>query len=157
MRHFNPSISEDASRIFNCKGEYLEEIGDEIIPVVVVERYANIVREAEGAGTGTVTAYTTPADKDFFLTGFNMNYSTDAACDTTSLSVQVFIEGVSRLLIRRKKITLTAASETVVREFSKPIKIDRNTAITLVCSFAAGNCPRSLTICGYTVETVKGV
>lgn len=154
MKHYNPSISRDCVRILNLKGESTDLVDDVLVPVIPIVRFNNVVREVEGAGSGNATIFTTPADKDFYLTSWVLNYATDAACDTVTIAIQCTIEGVSRYLIRKKKITTTADDKAIVCTYTEPIKIDRNTVMSLVCSFAAGNCPRSCTITGYTMETL---
>ena len=141
-------------RILNLKGESTNEVEDVLVPVIPITRTNNVVREVEGAATGNATIFTTPTDRDFYLTGWVLNYATDAACDTVTIAIQCTIDGVSRYLIRKKKITATADDKAIICNYNEPIKIDRNTVMSLVCSFAAGNCPRSCTITGYTMDTL---
>ena len=140
-------------RILNLKGESTSEVFDVIQPVIPIVRTNNIVREAEGAGTGNSTIYTTPTDRDFYLTGWVLNFAADAANDAVTIALQTTIDNVTRILCRKKKITATAQSETIVCNYIEPIKIDRGANILIACTFTAGNIPRSATITGYTMDT----
>lgn len=159
MQHYNPSIGEDLHRIFNLKGQApTNEVSDEVVPVVIIERNTNIVRsfdQTNSAGSGVV--YTTPTDKDFYLTGGSLGVIKDATSTSTATVLIVTIDGVTRNIGVIPSITLTAQSEVVPLNILKPIKLDRGTNISLFNGTAVANIKASATIHGYTVETLKGV
>lgn len=138
-----------------------DSIPHAVIPTIqptfeVKRRVCNIVEGNAGASSGSaVTIYTTPSDKDFYLVGANLTMSKDAACDTTtgSLQLSATINGTVKNILRMSHTTLTALQGNVSISLPVPIKIDRNTAITIITlSFTAGTFSRGANIIGYTEE-----
>lgn len=157
-KHYNVSIAEDALRILNSKqGDFL---GDEVIgPVAVlpIERYANITKSATGTGA-SVSIFTTPSDKDFYLCSAELTMAKDATQDTASgsISLGVIVDGVAVSVLRINIITLQAHQDSVVVAFPKPIKLDRNSSIAASRGAStAGTCSIGACITGYTVETTR--
>ena len=157
MRHYNPTLNKSMQDIFNLKGESTDEIFDSIIPIVNVDPRIDVVRNNSSSATGTLTLYTTPSGSDFFLTSISGDYIKDVVCDqaTGRIQISAIIEGITRDIINFPVITLTAQNGSKSLIFLKPIKIDRNTAITYVSNYAAGVMSRSSTLTGFTVETTK--
>lgn len=146
VKHYNPSIVQDAQRIFNTKTNNIsDEVGD-IIPVVPVLPVCRIVRSS---ASGTV--YTTPSDKDFYLTGFSMSFSKDVAATGSVMTLSAIIDGVSQVLHRFAAITLTAERDSIAIDLSFPIKIDRGTNITIGLTGTFNSAPAAIR--GYTQET----
>jgi len=149
VKHYNTSISEDAARILNSKqGQFL---GDDVqgpVAVIPLSPRANIVKSVNSA----TTIYTTPADKDFYLTYVLLSAIKDAAATGTSVAISATVEGVSTSIVAIAGITLTVQQQTVPVFFSTPIKIDRNTAIAI--SGSNWTTYRGI-VAGYTVETTK--
>lgn len=163
MRHFNPTISEDKARILNLKsGDDTAEVLEYITPTIEIKPINNITRDANVnvSGAGSVI-YTTPTDKDFYITGVTFSYTKDVACDTATgkTSILATINGTAnRPLISLAILTLTAEGKQLSLTFSNPIKIDRGTNITFSnTTYAAGSMVRVCNIYGYTIETLKGV
>lgn len=155
MQNNNSSISQDINRIFDLKGESTNLVSDIIMPVVPIVRQIDIVRNGTSSASGALTAYTTPSDKDFYLTGIFLNISCDAASDWVTASYTATIQGVSRAFAYIAKLTLTATQQQVSIQYPIPIKIDRGTNIVNSLTFAAGNTIRAYSLQGYTVETTK--
>ena len=140
---------EDAVRGNSVTNIAPTKVNDFIQPVININpkdyRRVNIVRSRATAGA----IYTTPVDKDFFLTSSFLSVAKVAADTGTDASVTCTIDGASQTLTTVSGVTLTLNFANLAREFNPPIKIDRNTAITSV----AGNITRCGSgICGYTVE-----
>jgi len=149
-RHYNPSITERANRILATKsGDFLsDEVISNIQPVIAIAPVAGIIKSG---ASGTI--FTTPADKDFYLTGLSASFSKAAGDTGTSLTLTGFVDGVSVPLIRLAGVTLTVERDSVVADFTYPIKIDRNTAIA---SGASGTFTASaFCIRGYTEEVTR--
>lgn len=160
MRNLNPSISEDLNRTFNLKGESTDIVSDFIQPTKEINPRINIALSSTRSTSGAGTIYTTPADKDFYLTILSYNYAKDAACDSVSgqSGITLFIDGVTRTLNATPFIVSTAQNIGVSHTFTPALKIDRNTAIAFSANtFTAGILQRSATLIGYTQETTKGV
>lgn len=159
MKHYNTSLINNANRIFNPKGEAPPmEVADIIMPTVDLGagQFVDIVRHAQSAVTGGATIYTTPTDKDFYLTSIQLSSQSDATADNTSILVTANIEGVSRRLINVGKLTTTARVVDIFLDFAIPIKIDRGAIIAFANSFTVGASITNVSITGYTAETTKG-
>lgn len=151
-RHYNPSIVSRASRILNSKnGDFL---GDQVMgPMAVIDvniPRINILRQVTSAST----IYTTPTDKDFFLTNLMMSGSKVATDSGTALSVTCVVGGATVTLSRFISATLTAFEQSAIMQWqSICLKIDRGTAITLSIGGAwTGVCAQ---IQGYTEEVTQ--
>lgn len=105
------------------------------------------------SATGSVTVYTTPSDRDFYLTGIQYSMIKDATCDAATGTIQVggTVNGQSVAFLRKAIITLTAQSADITREFTRPILIDRGTAISMTATFTAGAMSRGCCITGFTL------
>jgi len=154
-KHYNPSIAENAARILNTKnGEHVNsEITPFLQPVIPINSVCNIVRSV--TTTAFATIFTTPSDKDFYLTSATMSIQKAADSDVTLLHFQVTIGGVALNVMTQAFLTLTAAQETVTLALVPPIKIDRNTTIVVGNNSSAGTNLTSGNLTGYTVETTK--
>lgn len=156
MQNRNPSISQDLNRIFDLKGESTDLVADYIQPVMPISPFANIVRNVVSTTTGG-TIYTTPADKDFYLTSVFLSYSKDNVNTATEIAIVCTILGVQRYIMDFAVIATTAQSDSNAIVFNVPLKIDRNTAIFLNSTNATAAFRMAGLITGYTVETTKGV
>lgn len=157
MQHYNPSIGEDLHRIFNLKGQApTNEVSDEVVPVIIIERNHNIVRSQTFTNATAATIYTTPTDKDFYLEALTLSVIKDATSQSTLTDIRAVIDGVSQLIARISGITLTAQNQTITLSGLK-IKVDRGTNITLNATSGVANIKCDGSIIGYTVETLKGV
>jgi len=151
--HRNPSIVERASRILNTKAN--DVLSDEVLgPVATIELkpVCNIVIEGQRSTTGNNNVYTTPSDKDFYLTGFYFSWQTDAAADNTNITVFASINGVTKNLFRASKLTLTASSGSVYVPLAIPVKIDRGSVMGSSATFTVGACTHAVGFHGYTEE-----
>lgn len=154
MKHYNPTIAQIQNRVFNLKEQPEAELMDEVVQTFELKP-KGIVAANFNTASGTLTVLTTPAEKDFYMTGFAINFIKDAACDNTAIYLSASREGLSSYLFICPIITLTAQQFTQVIEFPNPVKIDRSTSITLAGSFTAGACSRSVTISGYELEVTR--
>jgi hypothetical protein len=154
--HRNPSIAQDCLRIFNFKqGDTIgSDVGEIIVPVVEINPCVDIVRENSSASTGSITLYTTPADKDFYLTYASLDFQADATADNTSCYIQITQKGVARRILSIRKLSLTATSKSIYLNFNPPIKCDKNTGIIIGNSFSVGASTYDGAIGGYLREVV---
>lgn len=132
----------------------------DVQPVVEIDKpILNVSRSNSTAATTSATIYTTPTDRDFYLTNVSLSYIKNATCDlaTGSYTLTCFIDGQNVQLIRIPILTLTLQEGTINIDFDKPMKIDRNTVIGLAgASFTAGAFVRAGAIQGY-IDTIGGV
>jgi hypothetical protein len=155
VQNRNPTISLDLNRIFDLKGESTDIIADWLQPVVIVQRHANIVRQGVNTNFSSATVMTTASDKDTYLTGASLSFVKDITATTTAVSLRVYIEGVQRRIIELSTLTLTVERGQTSISFPIPIKIDRNTNITIDSLTNVANFSINAQIIGYTVETTK--
>lgn len=114
---------------------------------------ANFFATATNASTATVRSAGTIGD--IYITGYEWHIVKDALCDvgTAVKSIVVTINGASVSLAMAGVMTLTAQDVRLVSNFTHPIKIDFNSAITTTAfSYTAGTAVRSLVIYGYIVN-----
>lgn len=154
-RHYNPSIGDRINRIFRFKaGDAIDNDVEGLYAVVPVTPVCRIVRSVSSQSTGNMSAYTTPTDKDFYLTAIQASFAKDATCDVASGPgrVSVVIDGATQYILEFALLTLTAQSDAVVIVFPYPVKIDRTSSIAWTNTFTAGAMARTLTLVGYTEE-----
>jgi len=136
-------------------------IGDKIMPVIEVGDNIDqrFIIHTNSATSGTITITTTPTDKDFYLTGIEMSYATDATCDMASAQngVIVIIQGVSRVALSFANIALTAQQSDRSITFPVPILLDRGSLVTMTGTFTVGVAIRGVSISGYSVDTLQKV
>jgi hypothetical protein len=150
VKHYNPSIVQNAQRILNTKGDNLSDEVSGLIATIPIIDVVKIVRSFNKTTTGNSTILT--PDRDFYLTGIQLNVSKDAASDSTSVAISGTIDGASRDLCRIPMQTLSVYTTQYSRDFSIPIKIDTNTAISVSCSFTVGTQTAVGIIYGYYEE-----
>lgn len=159
MKHNNPTIAQNALRLFNFKtGDSLLEVEDRIIPVIPI---VSIVEECS-TGTCTdatsATVLTTPTDKDLYITSACMSAYASAAATATQFALSCTINGqASRRILIINKPTLTAGSWQTQNSFPTPVKPDRGTAVVITSNTNNTLFSIQASIQGYYVETVKGV
>lgn len=159
MKHYNPSITEEALRIFNSKqGDFLsDEVSGPVATIEIIPR-TKILGQSATAASGSATIFTTASDKDTYITGVLFSFAKDATCDTAtgSMAVQSTIDGNSgRQLAAFTVLATTAERETVYVTFPA-LKIDRNVSVQFGSkTFTVGNLYRTATIYGYTTETTR--
>jgi len=160
-RHYNPTITERLLRTFRPKtGDmFSDELSPNVVAVVPVTPITNIIRTASTNTTAGGTIFTTPDDKDFYLTDVMLSASKNAACDVvigTYAALQITVNGLTVQISRITSLTATDQNDTVVLNFTFPIKIDRDTIISIASSsYTAGLSSRNATIYGYTEETIS--
>ena len=120
-------------------------------------KYANVVVRANSSSTGTTTVYTTPTDREFYLTSICISFSATVANDQVLLYLSGVFGGVAIRLIDINLNTLTVQNQLYNKEYHTPVRLDKGTAILLVKAFTAGAGVYSCTICGYTQEYVSAL
>ena len=132
------------------------KLAEKVVPVLISnpQRIVNVLREFHrNTTTAASSIYNTPATgKTFYLTGIMFTNEQDATSDNILLEITAVIDGLKESLIRFDTITTTASSKVVAREFSVPIKLDKNSTISFAGVFTAGVCTSSACITGYLVE-----
>jgi hypothetical protein len=82
-------------------------------------------------GTGTQTIYTTPTDRDFYLTGAWISAVNGGANTGLLTIIEATINGTNRIILGVALIFQVANGQSSTMNFTHPIKVDRGTAILL--------------------------
>lgn len=146
------SAKENVAREFYfSEAEAPNVVNNTIQPVFEVgEVIHNVVRtNTTEANNNTQTIFTTPADKDFFLT--NCSVSGVPAIAAGSAYITLTIAGATRQIIRIALDTGTPTSNSMGGPMN--ILVDRNTNITITSS--AANLIAWGSIVGYTKESIN--
>lgn len=154
-KHFNPSIGERSLAKFRFKGNdnLSSNVAEVIQPTVEISPYANIIRHINLTNGTAATIYTTPTDKDFYLTSCMLSFVKDATATTTIITLRGNVGGANYYFIYIGHLTLTADSNMLAMAFPVPIKIDRGTNIQITSSTGVANIYITASIQGYTEET----
>lgn len=116
---------------------------------------SNIVRGSTSSTSGLITVYTTPTDRDFYLTGITSSFIKDSTCDssTGAYTITITPEGdSSKFLYAFPIITLTAQNQSLSNTYPFPIKLSRNSSIIFGGTFTVGVCVRNIGITGFTLD-----
>lgn len=128
-------------------------VNNSIQPVYEVKKkICNIVRSSTATNSTSSTIYTTPSDKDFYLSSYVLTVIKDATATSISTRISVIIDGATQVLSRIDGITLTAQAHTITLGLPIPIRIDRSTNIVVTNTTAVANVIGAATIVGYTEE-----
>jgi hypothetical protein len=126
------------------------------IPVVEVgvksSKTIDVVRSAAVTNAASTTLYTTPTDQDFYLTFASLNTkNASAAGSATIIAVNVTIDGQVRMLLGHVNFvsTNTTGPTSPFICGNHPIKVDRNTAITLTMDSPTTSDRAFASIAGY--------
>jgi len=126
-----------------------------IQPVIEGNRQVcNVARHGVQTTTGSITVFTTPSDRDFYLNSVYAAFNKDATCDSATgvYTLSSTFDGTTRRLLDFPIFTTTAQSNEMTISFPIPLKVDRNVAIAFSGTFTAGACVRCAGITGFTEE-----
>lgn len=148
-----------AASIQVSKDKVPNQIAEKVVPVIDVN--PKLLRRSVVLNPGTYritnatagTLFTTDANRDTTITGFSFSYIKDTTSTATQLQLRVTINGAVVRLIEIAGISLTAADGNLNVVLPFPIKIDRNTNVTLNSDTAVANFQISAVIYGYVVDT----
>lgn len=160
VHSFNKDLQNVANEQFNIKnGDFFsEQIPNILTPVVPIVPYANVVKSAGiGSGGTSTTIYTTPTDRDFYLCSAWLSLAQDAGSAVTEHYIRAYVGGSQINILAKECIASTAQSDTITISFKFPIKIDRNTALTVEHGAASAVVNTLGGITGYISETLKTV
>lgn len=124
-------------------------IKGDIQPVFAVSpKYTDIVKNYSFTNSANATLYNV-VGKTFYLTYISMNTVKDATAVTIYVRIYAFIGGVETAIATQRFTTLTAEKDNSVYCFPFPIKIDKNTNITVDASNATGNFYSNIVLGGF--------
>ena len=155
-KHYNSSITERGLRILNSKqGDFLPDEVSGPVATIELKPVCRISRSAVATNAANVTIYTTPTDKDFYLTAAQLSVIKDATATSAGSYIQATIDGVAQILIIITGLTLTAQSDAVSQSWPFALKIDRGTPIIVTGTTTTANVKSYGTIQGYTEEVTR--
>ncbi len=157
MKNNNTSVAQDMNRIFDLKGEQTNEVSDIISPVVIIKRSPDIIKKGTASNATSGTAYTTPSDKDFYLTNVMLSVTKDVTATSAETAATVILNGITVSILSLSTLTLTAQNMSGSLNFANPVKVDRGTAIQVTNTTNQANVRAMINIVGFTTETTKGV
>lgn len=130
------------------------ELAEKIVPTFETNpkllRRINIVASASANNAVTGTIYTTPIDKDFFLTSIDLSMIKDVTSTSIYTDVEIKINGQTKTILYINGFTLTVQNISKIISFPIPIKLDRNSTITVNNNTNVANISSYCTITGYT-------
>jgi hypothetical protein len=135
-----------------------QELAEKVVPVMEVNprllRKVNLIKGSAAAAGGNVTMYTTPTDKDFYLTYANLSMSKIVTDSNDYLALVIAIPGfASAAVLNLCGTTLKVENMAVSQCFEPPILLTRGS--TLVLTKNAANSSTCCCIGGYTVDNVN--
>ena len=115
------------------------------------EIFVNVVESTTNVNVASITLFTTPTDRDFFLTGAALNWQTDVTSTNTATKIEAVREsGQTEDIIRLSGITATVKNFSISRDFIVPIKLKRGSIIVIKNAASTTQTHSSGTITGYT-------
>ena len=112
--------------------------------------------QAINATGGTVLSASAFADFDVYIIGAQLAVIKDVTSTSTSSKLNVTINGLVTTLISLPGISLTPQTLSESISFNHPIKIDRNTAVSLANTTAVGNVTLMGSVYFYLDEVTNG-
>lgn len=155
VNNFNNLLTRRANDLFNIKDGnfFFNRVSDILTPVIPIEECSQIVKQAFVNNSVGATIYTTPTDKDFYITGATMSLIKDVTATSTQTSLRCTIGGEVLYLMQIVGITLTPQSSTISIALARPLKVDRGINITLNNATATGNVVAGCSVVGYLSDT----
>jgi hypothetical protein len=153
-------LIQDGAKVSISEG-FPTELSMAVVPVMDMtpdlHRVADICEGASSAATGAFTVFTTPTDKDFYLTSAQISISKSAACDlaTGVVSLTVVISAQTKSILNIATVTLTAQQQSIALGLPVPIKLDRGSVISMSGTFGIAALSRAASIVGYTTDALS--
>lgn len=149
MKHYNTNISEELTRTLNLKGESVDEdVGGLFVNIPFMPRIT-VIKGNSATNATASTIYTTPTDRDFYLTSATLSVIKDATSTSVLSSITMYVDGAVVLPLKISGITLTPQSESVTISYPFPIRLDRGTIITCTATTNIANIRVDGVITGY--------
>jgi hypothetical protein len=136
------------------------QLADKVVPVMEVNpkllRRCNVVKSytSTATGAGSTAIFTLPSGRDFYLIGFTISLSKNAACDvaTGSYALTGSVDGISTVIARIAFTTLQVCDVTLSFAFPEAVKIDAGNLTSGAFAFTVGASSRAIAIYGYLVD-----
>lgn len=130
-------LSENVQMVF--------EVGDN-------KTFQQIVEGSGDVNTASIVVFTTPTDRDFYLTGATLSMIKDVNATSTLTQLRVVIRGAIKSILRISGISLTVQDGAISFQPCVPIKLDRNTTIDIVNTTAIAAIRADASITGFLID-----
>lgn len=149
------AFTNDLGLQLSADGKALNQNFDAVMPTYDYQNtlFSNVIASGFASNAVTKTLLTTPTDKDFFMTACQLSVIKDATSTSTSVDIECMVGGKNFSLIAIPCISLTAQTGQISLSFPVPIKVDRNSAITINSSTNVANITYFGSIVGYLKQT----
>ncbi len=150
MKHYNTSLNKNMNELFDLKGESVNDVSEEIIPIVDVNPKNGVNKIIRG--TVAATIYTTPTDRDFYFYGSHLNAIATAPGSST-LTLTVTPKGAPAIIINDLYLINTVAIDSMsgisnlILPF--PLLLERGSTIVLAVT---GTSARTVIIFAYETK-----
>ncbi len=152
----------NAVRLQQGRENIPSKFADTIVPTVETNpkllKHVNIFKSRMEDTNNVFIIYTTPTDKDFYLTYASLIVTQPATTTNTLTDITAILEsGLTVKIVTTPKVTTSSRANPAMNKYESAfaIKLKRGTTIILTNTFSAGECIASATIGGYTLETDK--
>lgn len=130
------------------------ELAEKIVPTFETNpkmlRVCEIVLGSLAQNATSATIYTTPTDRDFYLTAANISNIQDATATSTASSLKVYPKGQTSQQVLMTIGSLGGVnSGTIANQFVPPILLERGKTIDLTNTTANANVKVNGSIVGY--------
>lgn len=144
-------ISEELG--FNNPSLSPNHIPDYIVPVLLIndDLYSSgyISETGTAINSTSTTILTTDSFYYTYLTGITLSVAKDSTATSTLSTVTAVIDGATKTIGAITGLTLTAQNQTIDITFTKPLKLDRSSIITITNSTAVSNVTARAVVRGF--------
>ena len=153
MQLQNSNISLPFSNEIRQQGtDVIKKIQDTIIPVYPIhKKYADNSFGIFSTTTADATVFTTPVDRDFYISSAHLSIVKDVVCDNVTCYFYAKVNSKNLIMLSFLTPTTTITAEQSNASYPFPIKVDRGTAIVLSGAFTAGTMTKYAFITGFLI------
>lgn len=159
---YNTDLSKEiqqAGKIQVSRDKIPTEFAEKVIAVAEVNpkllKIVDICRDATATNAVVATIFTTPTDKDFYLTNAQLSIIKDVTSTSATSYIDCVINNVTTTLLSIPSFTLTVQNQTTSVNFRFPLKIDRGTSIRVLNGTNVANISAAGNIQGYLDYNIK--
>lgn len=143
---------ENIPQLDTSKIQLVSEVNPKLLRVSTISKANN------DTNSSSLTVYTTPTDKDFYLTTVSLSILKDVTATSVLSRILVTTEdGVTGVILPIPGISLTPQNAQSSISFAYPLKLKRNTTIIATNSTNVGNIVYGAGITGFTVDTLQSI
>jgi hypothetical protein len=163
-RIYNSDLNKElreGARLQEGQGSIPSEIAERVIPVMEVNpkllRKINIIAKGEADNSVSEIIYTTPADSDFYMNSIQISMIKDVNSTSTKSYIQGVIDGETsaRIFAMIKSISLTVQQSNYSVSFPIPVKMAKNSVISINNTTNVATVRAMGIITGYLVNNIN--